>query len=223
MKAGFWILLVLTVLAAAPAKAQQSITQPGTVVHRQANAHFPERVGDFRRVEATRYDKDGNDISATYHLDRTDGQLRVTVYVYPAPNVNSASAARASEAQRRRHCDREFGNVRSTITGAYLEVRRVETGEAPAIAGVDPGLSRRVVYEIAGKYGDEPQGLRSEVDLYCFVGGRWLVKYRATSNADFDAAPAIEQFIRHGPWPDRAPVVDPRDVTMRSVEPAPAP
>ena len=223
MKAKYWILAALIAASSAPAAAQQSIAQPGTVVHRQANAHFPERVGDFRRVEATRYDKDGNDISATYHLDRADGQLRLTVYVYPAPSIDSGSAARASEAQRRRHCDREFGNVRSTITGAYLEVHRVENGEAPAIEGVDPRLSRRVVYEIAGKYGDEPQGLRSEVDLYCFVGGRWLVKYRATSNADFDAAPAIEQFIRHGPWPDRAPVADPRDVAALAPVSAPAP
>ena len=221
MKARFWILAALAALPSAPAATQQSIAQPGTIVHRQANAHFPEAVGDFHRVEATQYDKDGNDISATYHLDRRDGQLRLTVYVYPAPAVDSVSATRAAETQRRRHCDREFGSVRSTITSGYQEVRRIENGEAPSVAGVSPGLSRRIVYEIAGKYGDVPQGLRSEVDLYCFVGGRWLVKYRATSNADFDAAPAIEQFIRNGPWPDRAPV-DPGNVTMRSPGSAPA-
>jgi hypothetical protein len=49
------------------------------------------------------------------------------------------------------------------------------------------------------------------------------VKYRATSNEDFDAAPEIERFIRNGPWPGRAAVVDPKDVAMLEPSAANAP
>ena len=47
--------------------------------------------------------------------------------------------------------------------------------------------------------------LRSESILYCYVGGDWLVKYRATSSAGFETAAIIDEFIRLGPWPGRRP------------------
>ena len=47
--------------------------------------------------------------------------------------------------------------------------------------------------------------LRSESILYCYVGGDWLVKYRASSNAGFEVGAIIDEFIRLGPWPGRRP------------------
>ena len=70
MKARFWILAVLAALPSAPAAAQKPLDQPGTVSHRRADAHFVERVGEFRRTSVVQYDEDGHDISASYELVR---------------------------------------------------------------------------------------------------------------------------------------------------------
>ena len=194
-----WIFAALFAAPLAPAAAQRPIDAPGTVMHRAAGAHFPERIGEFRRGDVRQYDAVGDDISATYNLVRPDGRLVITVYVYP-PRL-SARGSGASALRDR--CGREFEAVAAQLTGQYKGADRVEEGEAPPIAGVDPALGRRAVYRFVAPFDGRAQEVRSEAILYCQVGGSWLVKYRATSNAGFDAGPAIESFIRAGPWPGR--------------------
>ena len=53
--------------------------------------------------------------------------------------------------------------------------------------------------------GGEAEEVRRETRLYCYVGGNWLVKFYASSNAEFDVEDAIDAFIRVGPWPNRGP------------------
>src|SRR4029453_1494688 len=108
-------------------------------------------------------------------------------------------------------CDREFQDVRAVIAQQHKDAEIAEEGGSPAIAGVAPELMHRTVYNFRDSFSGEIRELRSEVDLYCYVGGRWLVKYRAPSNVDFDVTRDIEQFIRRGPWPGRTPQVEPRD------------
>ena len=223
MKAGFWILAVLAALPLAPAAAQQSLERPGTVSHRRADAHFAERVGEFQRTSVVQYDRDGHDISASYELVRDDGRLVLTVYVYPASTVTNVPGADSAESARAILCNREFLNVRQVIGQQYGGAAMTDEGEAPAIAGVEPGLSHRSVYRLRAPFDGEVRDLRSEVDLYCFVERRWLVKYRATSNEGFDAESEIERFIRDGPWPGRAAMVDPKDVAALAPTSAPAP
>jgi hypothetical protein len=204
MKARFWILAALAALPSAPAAAQKPLDQPGTVSHRRAEAHFVERVGEFRRTSVVQYDEDGHDISASYELVRGDGRLVLTVYVYPATE--------AAETARPTLCNQEFNNVRQVIGQQYGGATMTEEGPAPAMTGIEAGLSHRSVYRLRAPFAGEVRDLRSEVDLYCYVGRRWLVKYRATSNEGFDAGPEVERFIRTGPWPGRPEVVDPDDV-----------
>ena len=204
MKARFWILAALAALPWAPVSAQKPLDQPGTVSHRRAEAHFVERVGEFRRTSVVQYDEDGHDISASYELVRPDGRLVLTVYVYPA--------AEAAETARPTLCNQEFNNVRQVIGQQYGGATMTEEGPAPTMTGIEAGLSHRSVFRLRAPFAGEVRDLRSEVDLYCYVGRRWLVKYRATSNEGFDAGPEIERFIRTGPWPGRPEVVDPNDV-----------
>ena len=204
----FWIFAALAAAPLAPAAAQQSIEAPGTVVHRSAGAHFPERVGEFRRSEIRQFDAAGDDIGATYNLIRPDGRLVLSVYIYPPRDGRPASG----ESDRRRHCNREFGGVAAVIAGQHKGAERIEEGGATPVSGAEPELSRRAVYRFVAPFNGAAQEVRSEAILYCGVGGRWLVKYRATSNFGFDAAPAIQAFIRAGPWPGRAPPPEPEDI-----------
>jgi hypothetical protein len=202
-----WIFAALLAAPLAPAAAQPSIDAPGTVVHRAADAHFPERVGGFRRSEIRQFDAAGEDIGATYNLVRPEGRLVLSVYLYP-PQRSFPS----SRDGRRAQCSREFDQVTAVITQQHKGAQRIEEGGATPVDGADPALSRHAVYRFVAPFNGTNQEVRSEVALYCHVGGRWLVKYRATSNLGFDAGPAIAAFIRNGPWPGRAPPPAPEDI-----------
>lgn len=197
--------LIAALLVASPAPAQQRIEQRGTIAHQAAGTGFPERIGEFRRSNATRFDSEGRNVAASYNRTGPDGRVLVTVYVYPAPPA--APAARA------RHCRDQFDQAEAAVTTQFKDAAIVERGSAPAMAGADAGLGHRSVLRFRTVFGTSEQDVRSEVRIYCYVGGDWLVKYRATWNADLDAAAAIEAFVRGGPWPGRAA---PEQVVIRS-------
>lgn len=200
-----WILAALIALPAVAAPAQGPIETPGTVSHRAADAHFPERVGDFRRANAFQYDAAGEDMSASYALARGGDRLLVTVYVYPASRLTAG----ASPAQQ---CEGEFRDVADAVTARNPTARQTDRQAAPAVADVEPSLTHRATFQMRANFAGEEQPVRSEAYLYCFVGGDWLVKYRATSDASFDASADIEAFIRAGPWPGRAAPPDPAKI-----------
>ena len=202
MKLRLWIAAALLAACATPAAAQpRDIGRPGTVAHRAAGAHFPERIGELERQNVVQYDEAGTNLSAMYELHRGGDHLRLSVYVYPAAAVAGADGARASL------CRTELDMVGQVIENQpqYRGARRIEDGAAPAIEGVDRALSLRTVHSFTSAFFGPEQELRSLTDLYCYVGGRWQVKYRATFTPGFDATSAIEQFIRSGPWPGRNP------------------
>ena len=186
-------------LAALPLSvaAQERIDTPGTYVHDAARTAFPERVGDFQRTHIYRYDPEGANVSASYSLTSGDGRLHLTVYVYPSPRVPGLAPAEA--------CSREFEESRAIIARQNEDAERIEDGAAPAADGTS---GRRSVFRFTTLFDGEQQPVRSEIDLYCHVGGEWQVKYRATSPVALDPAAAIEAFIRTGPWPGRAPGPD---------------
>ena len=198
-------ILIAALLIALPAHAaaQQRIDAPGTVAHAAAGTGFPERIGEFRRASVTRFDDSGRDISASYNLVRPEGRLLISVYVYPASRGGPAPAGAAA---RTSLCQREFDAVRQVIAMQHKDASVVEAGDATAPAGTEPQLSHRSVFRFRTAFDDGIEDVRSEARLYCFVGGDWLVKYRATSPTAVNAAAAIDAFIRAGPWPGRVPI-----------------
>ena len=209
--AAAWIALSL-----APAAAQQRIDRPGTVDHPSAGAHFPEQVGLFRRSSVVQYDPAGTDVSASYELSHGGDRLVVTVYVYPAAHLE-AGPARSGDAARATACRREIASVGQVIETQpqYHGARQLEEGAAPVVSDVAGALSLRTVHSFTASFFGSEREVRSETDLYCFVGDRWLVKYRASSNAGFDVSAAIESFIRSGPWPGRNAPPEPDRVATR--------
>ena len=204
-------------LGSAASAQPRSIDQPGDVAHPTAGTHFPEQVGEFVRSDVMQYDEVGTDVSASYNLVRGGDRLLISVYVYPAPTLRSAPGSeRTADVARANMCRQEMTSVGQVIENhpQYSGARRLEDGVAPAMEGVGPGLNLRSVHSFTGPFSGREQTVRSETDLYCFVGDRWLVKYRASSNAGFDASEAIETFIRNGPWPGRSPAPSPDKTVM---------
>jgi hypothetical protein len=186
-------LALLAISFAAP--AQQPITTPGTVAHQGAGTGFPERVGEFRRGSVTSFDAERRNVAASYNWHPPGGRVLITVYIYPAPPA--APAGRAAQ------CRNQFDQAQQALTFQHKEARAVEQGAAPPMDGVEPDLGHRSVFRFRTVFGSTEEDVRSEVRLYCYVGGDWLVKYRVTAHASLDAGAAIESFVRVGPWPGR--------------------
>lgn len=208
-----WCLAAAALLLspAAPVDAQRAIEQSGAYVHRATEAVFAERVGDFRRSDLYQYDEAGDDVSATYNLMRPEGRLVLTVYVFPAPAPPSAGSPGERAAAKASLCGAMFEGAREVIAGQHAGARATEVGGATPAAGVAPALSRRSVYAFRMRFNGAEQEVRSEVDLYCYVRGDWMVKYRVTSAMAVPAAAPIAEFIRTGPWPGRKPREAPAD------------
>ncbi|HKR25552.1 MAG TPA: hypothetical protein VJS15_09855, partial [Allosphingosinicella sp.] len=168
MKARILALAAL-LLAPAAASAQQPIEQSGTIAHQAAGTGFAERIGEFQRSNATRFDSAGHNVAASYNWYPPGGRVLVTVYVYPAPPAVAAARAR--------HCRDQFDQARAAVTTQFKDARVVEQGPAPTMAGAEPALGHRSVLRFRTLFGSAEQDVRSEVRLYCYVGGDWLVKY----------------------------------------------
>ncbi len=189
--------VALLLAAPAPAVAQpQDINAPGTVPHAAARAGFPEQVGAFRRSHVLRYGQD--DIGANYNLRRGDDFLRLSVYIYPAPRV--------PRRERTAACQEVMAGIGREIDLLHPGAQRTESGEPAALPGTEPGLRLRSVHRLRMTMRSHtPEEVRRESRVYCYVGGDWLVKYYASSNAAFDVEEAIEAFVRDSPWPGRGP------------------
>lgn len=191
--------VVIALLFAAPALAAaqpQDISAPGTIIHAEAGTGFPERVGAFRRAQVVRFGE--GDIGANYDLERGDDFVRLSVYIYPAPQ--------AAQDRREATCQAVMQSVTNAIVQQYADAELNEAGAAPVVPGSMSGLGLRTVHSLRITLrGDEPEAARSESRLYCYVGGNWLVKYRVSSNAGstLDIGALIDAFIRDGPWPGR--------------------
>jgi hypothetical protein len=193
--AGILLALALA-LGSQPAAAQREVVTDGPYLHGPAHTVYPLQVGEFRRSDIYQYDRDGADVSASYNLMTPEGRLLITVYIYPA--------APAAQAARPARCDEEFGVVERAISSQHGDVVPTERGAALEAPGVEPNLGHRSVYRFSGPFDDHVQPIRSEVHLYCYVGGDWLVKYRVSAPAAMETRGAVERFIRTGPWPGRS-------------------
>lgn len=212
MRLRHWAAAVLLAVALTPAAAQRNIERPGPIAHAAAATSFPEQVGEFRRTGATQFDERGENLGVTYEAASGAGRIRLSVYVYPSMPVNDAGA----DAVREQNCRTELDGAGAAIAQVpqYRGVRRIEAGAAPEVEGVGRDLGLRSVHSFSSDFLGTDQEIRSETYLYCYVGGRWQVKLRVSSPANLDLRPAIESFIRTGPWPGRNPM-DGGKVVMR--------
>ena len=194
-------LLAAASLAVPAQAAPREIEADGPYLHRPANAVFPERVGEFKRLSLHEYDESGRDVSASYDMTTSGGRLVVTVYIYPAPQMSGDGDA--GKAARITACDQHFAGVHQIIADNNGNARPIDQGRALAVADVPAELSHRYTYRFRARFDDGEQEVRSEAHLYCYVGGNWLVKYRATAPVAVEGQEAIAEFIRRGPWPGR--------------------
>lgn len=192
------ILAALTIfIAAGGARAEsQLIEHSGPFRHVGSNTTFPEQFGAFARARIVRYDDPaGEDISAGYGLTVPGARIAFTQYIYPAP-------APTAQLTRELLCREEFDGSAAEID-KHDRSHKLGEPAAPAVSGVSTELSHRANYTFRLNVNGTPTTLQSQIVLYCYVGGNWFVKYRASSIPGVDLGGALTRFITSGPWPGK--------------------
>ncbi|HEX6661511.1 MAG TPA: hypothetical protein VF067_06560 [Sphingomicrobium sp.] len=188
--------LAILILASNAVAQSRLIEQAGPFVHVGTNTTFPEQFGDFARARIVRYeDPAGEDISAGYGLAVPGARIAFTQYIYPAP-------APTAQLTRELLCRDEFDGSAAEID-RHDNAHRLGEPAAPAVSGVPSGLSHRASYTFSLDLNGNPTTLQSQIVLYCYVGGNWFVKYRASSVPGVDLDGALSRFITTGPWPGK--------------------
>jgi hypothetical protein len=166
---------------------------------------FPESIKDFQRDEVISYNSERTDESATYIQEKDGKQIAITVYVYPVPvDLGTALAQSLPKedligawyALGQQLFDEEEQGIVELHRGAEL----VDGGETSFDQhGVNyPGAMSTFRYN--EDFFGRVQKVRSQLVLFPMVGGKWMVKYRATYPEGIDGAAQTTAFIHALPW-----------------------
>ena len=168
-------------------------------VHKPTGMSFPPAVGHLQRDKVIEYDREATDISAGYNLDEPDGRIVLTVFIFPAPMIE---AGKNVADQQKRKCGEAFEDVKSQVF-VHPGAKLVEEGN---VASPSPGhmhAGRRAVFTLRGMAYVELKGpLRSEADLFCYVGGKWLILYLATAPDGVAYESQLAELMHAIAWPN---------------------
>jgi hypothetical protein len=188
---------------AAPAAAQQDIMlergQP--YVQAASGMTFPPSVAGFGRSHrAVRYTADGANEGVSYRLTTDDGFVQATVYIYPSPSVTAGGAE--IDAARRAQCAEEFANVGRELVSVHPNSEMLENGPTALMQNGVSFSGEKLAFTVRAPsaFGETHAPLQSEAYLFCYVGGRWNVKYRFTYALALESDDAIAAFMRDLTW-----------------------
>lgn len=175
--------LVLVVILAGCQTVQVSMPTPihvsGYYNHPGSGMVFPERVGEFQRVQITQFAPSEKDVGVGYNSNGVRAPISATVYVYPAPRLISVGSPPSV-----------VDDARTQLFHGHLEVLKREVmrahPDARLLSEENFTLSqegqkhngRKVTFELAYTFGITSQDSISQICL--FQTGKWLVKYRIT-------------------------------------------
>ncbi|KQX26072.1 MULTISPECIES: hypothetical protein [unclassified Sphingomonas] len=181
---------------------RRSFRPAGDYVHRLSGVHFPRSVGRLQLVEITEYDSKASDVGVGYNVFQRDLQAAFTVYVYPAPDIVSIGSPRNVIRQTRNtFCERELQGIEQSIESAHPQMRLVAHGEIASPSSNFEGPGRRLVYRGTDVFAGRQQAVRSEADLFCYVGGKWLISFRTTARASDEYRDQLDLLMRSIAWP----------------------
>lgn len=185
------------VAAADASAAQQTIEQAGPFRHVGSSTNFPEQLNTLSRTRIVRYDDPmGEDVSVGYGGAVAGGQrVVITEYVYPA--------AQPAVGQSRQGLCREEFDLSAAEIQKHPNAQKLGETAAPSMPDAVPTNGHRATYTFTQSVDGAPQTIQSQIVVYCYVGGNWFVKYRASSLPGTDLNSALNEFITVGPWPGK--------------------
>lgn len=191
-------IIFATMLAAATADPVE-LRDPGPIEHRAARAVFPLAVGAFQRRRVFAYNADQTDMSATYRREGSDVSL--SVFIYPASIMPPSEAG----------CTRHYESIaQSVVTYSPGTTRRPSSPDAYITPSVPATLTHRALFDGWKYQPTDERAFVSQLDLYCYVDGAWLVMYRTHGTDTGEMERSVADFVRTGPWPGRPAEPAPR-------------
>ena len=173
----------------------------GVYVHPASKITLPESVAGFQRDAVLRYDAEGLDIGAAYNSPSALHPMAVTVYVYPAPSlVSIGSPADVVAGARAQLTQNEFENRKQEVLHAHPGARLIEQRDTTRTEAGQSYPGKFAVFEYEDVFAGSRIALHSELHLFCYVGGKWTVKYRFTHPKAVDAEKKIQEFMQSLRW-----------------------
>ena len=162
---------------------------------------MPETVGNFKRGTILRFDAEGLDVGVSYNLNTASRHIAATVYVYPAPHVASiGSTAEVIAGARARLAEDEFQRRINEIIHAHPGAVPIHQRDVSRSANGKSYPGKCVVFEYEDVFAGARMPVRSHLYLFCYVDGKWVVKYRFTHPKSEDAEKEIADFIEKWSW-----------------------
>jgi hypothetical protein len=195
--------LFATAFIVGQTQALEVMHPTGVYVQKPTGMAYPESVGNFRRVSIIRYEPDDSDESAGYNRYVPLKEIVATVYVFPSPALRSVGSPRSVIEDARNHlCTDQFGSVKKEVTGAHPDAILLRESAAGLVQGNVKHDGHSAAYKLTNRSfaGRENVLLRSDVDVFCYVGGKWTVEYRIDYPFDYDASAEIADFMQGLIW-----------------------
>jgi hypothetical protein len=158
----------------------------GRIRHTFSGFVFPTHIGVFQREQMRQYNQVGSDVSAGYNAGVL---IAATVYVYPAPNQQTAEVL-----------SREYSSKKAEVLHGHRGVAVLSEIPVTVIQGGKKSLGKRAYFGYRDIFARTPQDLKSQ--LLVFHDGPFFVEYRFTYPAGHaeQAEQEIEHFIRAWSW-----------------------
>lgn len=198
---GLFISGLLIPLSAA--RAMTELNPEGPYKQAATGMIFPVSIGDFRRINIIRYDEDGTDESAGYNREIPMSEISATVYLFPSPGLSSfGSSQNIIDDTRSRLCVQQFQAIQREVSGAHPDAKLISEGTARLVQGADIHIGYQAFYTLTNPlfFDRRDVASRSDVYVFCFVGGKWTVEYRIDYPQDYDASKEIADFMRELVW-----------------------
>lgn len=190
----FAALALCTVLLACPtivATPQPvSVQATGTWTQEASGLRFPEQIGDWRRVQITRFDERGANVGVGYNHETLRASVTFTVYVYPSRSVAEADAGLAGD----------FALAEKSLhdhhPDAQVSWKRDETFQTRA----GPVPVKAAEYRYVEDFAQARQPVLSQLHLFEVLG--WTIKYRMTFAAvqEGEARDVAQRLLADSPW-----------------------
>ena len=179
----------------------QVLSISGSYRHAPSGMEFPVSVDDFQRVLVIQYDAAGLNVSAGYNLNAPLTKLAATFYVYPAPSVTSiGSPASVVATARAELCRRHFAAVMDEVVRAHPAGKLIRQEEVTLQQAGRAYPGWHAVFAYPELFAGAVQALSSEAFVYCYVAGKWVMKYRFTGPENQDAGPIVREFMQRLAW-----------------------
>jgi hypothetical protein len=173
----------------------------GDYVHAGTGFTYPASIEGYTRGRIYQFDANALDVSAGYDSADPTKPLAITVYVYPAPKLDTGELT-----------PEEADKAREMMAGRWYraEKREILSGRkaSSVVQEKQYALERDgltftaewTVFEFTDRFGKTQQPIRSHLFLFRYVGDEWAIKFRMTHPKSFDATSEIESFLSKLPW-----------------------